>query len=167
MVSAAVRNFVKQQGFPDTPESSCSAQYRALSFQPMMTAPLVVIGIIFQSAALFLVLAVIQWWNVLVPRANPFDLLYNTLFGSRPGAVRLTPAPAPRRFSMGMSASFMLGVGVSLVMGWMTAAIVLEVFLCVALTAIILGKFCLGSYIYHLVTGKASFANRTLPWSQG
>lgn len=61
----------------------------------------------------------------------------------------------------------MLGVGVSLVAGWTTAVMVLQGFLVVALAAIIMGKFCLGSYIYHLVTGHVAFANRTLPWSRG
>lgn len=159
-------NFVKQQGFPGTPADACGAQFKALSFQPMMTAPLALVGIIFQSAGLFLVLSAINWWNVLAPRYNLFDMVYNGLFGKREDAARLTPAPAPRRFSMGMAASFMLGAGVSLAAGWSTAAIVLQVFLVIALTAIIAGRFCLGSYIYYVVTGRLDYANRTLPWSK-
>ncbi len=30
--------------------------------------------------------------------------------------------------------------------------------------ALIFGKFCLGSYVFHLLRGEAAFANRTLPW---
>jgi len=167
MVSTAKENFVKQQGFPDTPECACGAQYTALSFQPTVMAPLVLLGIILQSAPIFLALGAIQWWNALLPRWNVFDAVYNGWFAGRPGATPLTPAPAPRRFSMGMGGTFMLGIGLSLLAGWTTLAIVLQVFLCVALSAILLGKFCMGSYIYHLLRGQVAFANRTLPWSRG
>jgi hypothetical protein len=130
-------------------------------------APIIVLGIILQSAPIFLVLSAVQWWNALLPRWNVFDAIYNGVVAGRPGTMKLTPAPAPRRFSMGMAASFMLGIGVSLLAGWTTLAVVLQVFLVIALSAILLGKFCMGSYIYHLVRGRAAFANRTLPWSRG
>lgn len=166
MASTAVANFVKQQGFPDVAESSCASQFRALSFQPMAMAPIIVVGIVLQSAIVFLALSAIQWWNALLPRWNLFDAIYNGSVAARPGATRLTPSPAPRRFSMGMAASFMLGIGVSLLAGWSTAAIVLQVFLVIALSAILFGKFCMGSYIYYLLRGEVAFANRTLPWSK-
>ena len=35
-----------------------------------------------------------------------------------------------------------------------------------ALGALIFGRFCLGSYVYHLVIGEGRFASRTLPWSR-
>jgi hypothetical protein len=166
MVSTPTSNFVKQQGFPDVSENACGAHYSALSFQPRVLAPIILVGIVLQSGPLFLVLSAVQWWNALLPRWNAFDHVYNGLFARRPGVAPLTPAPAPRRFSMGMAATFMLGIGLSLMTGRTTLAIVLQVFLVVALSAILFGKLCLGSYIYHLLRGQASFANRTLPWSQ-
>jgi hypothetical protein len=36
----------------------------------------------------------------------------------------------------------------------------------VALGALVLGRFCLGSYLYHVLRGETTFANRTLPWSR-
>jgi len=65
-----------------------------------------------------------------------------------------------------MAASFMLGIGVSLLRGWQAAAWTLEGLLILALAALILGKFCLGSYIFHLLRGDVAFANRTLPWAR-
>jgi hypothetical protein len=35
-----------------------------------------------------------------------------------------------------------------------------------SLGALILGRFCLGSYLFLLFTGQGAFANRTLPWSR-
>lgn len=166
MTSTVISNFIEQQGFPKASESACSAQFSALSFQPRVLAPVILVALVLQSAPLFLLLSAIQWWNAFVPRANLFDAIYNATLGRQPGRTKLTPAPAPRRFSMGMAASFMLGIGVSLLAGWTVLAIVLQAFLVVALAAVVFGKFCLGSYVFHLLRGKAAFANRTLPWSR-
>jgi hypothetical protein len=65
-----------------------------------------------------------------------------------------------------MAASFMLGIGTTLLLGWTATAYVLEAFLVIALLALILAKFCMGSYIFHLLTGQARYANRTLPWAR-
>jgi hypothetical protein len=167
MVPPTVSNFVKQQGFSGTPKESCAAHFGALNFQPRVVGPLAVLGILFQFAPIFLALSVVLWWSALLPRWNPFDATYNFLLGGRSGRPRLTPAPPPRRFSMGMSGSFMLGIGVSLLAGWTALALVLQGFLVVALVALLFGKFCVGSYIFHLLRGQASFANRTLPWARG
>jgi hypothetical protein len=41
----------------------------------------------------------------------------------------------------------------------------LEALLLAALGALIFGRFCLGSYLFLLLTGQVEFANRTLPWA--
>jgi hypothetical protein len=81
---------------------------------------------ILQSPAIFLVLSGILWWNVLIPRRNPFDGIYNRTL-VRPGAVRLDPAPPPRRFAQGMAGSFALAIGMLLLLQLETAALVLQV----------------------------------------
>ena len=159
-------NFVMQQGFRETSASGCGFQYSSLMWQPRVTAVLVAVGLIWQIAPLFLALSAILWWNVVFPQWNLFDALYNALVAAPPARPRLGPAPAPRRFSQGMAASFMLAIGVSILMGWTVAAYIFEGFLVVALSALILGNFCLGSYIFHLITGQARFANQTLPWAK-
>jgi hypothetical protein len=165
-------NFVRQQGFREAQAGSCGFQYGALMWQPRVIGLIVSAALTCQfagmpliTARVFLALSGVLWWNVLFPRLNLFDVLYNALVASPPERPRLAPAPAPRRFSQGMAASFMLGIGASLLMGWTVAAYVLEGFLITALVALIFGRFCLGSYIFHLVTGQARFANRTLPWA--
>jgi hypothetical protein len=59
----------------------------------------------------------------------------------------------------------MLGIALSLFCGWATAAWILEGVLALALVLLNFGRFCLGSYTYHLLHGNAGFANHTLPWS--
>ena len=167
MAQTAQLNFVRQQGFPDADASGCSYRYPALMLQPRVTGVLVFIGLLLQAWPWFVALSLLLWWNVVLPSLNPFDKVYN-LFIARPrGLPQLGPAPAPRRFSQGMAGTFMLAIGVSLYMGWTQAAYVIEALLVVALVSLLFGKFCLGSYIFHLVRGNVAFAQRTLPWSSG
>jgi hypothetical protein len=167
VVSQTQVNFVRQQGFGDAPAGACDLQYSALMFQPRVIGVLVLAALLLQAPYLFLALSAVLWWNVLMPSQNPFDGLYNTFIARRRQLPLLTAAPAPRRFAQGMAATFMLAIGVSLLAGWNTVAWVLEGLLLFALGALIFAGFCLGSYIFHLISGRSAFANRTLPWSRG
>jgi hypothetical protein len=133
-------------------------------FQPKLIGGLVIIGLVLQSWAFFLTLSAILWWSALVPDMNPFDALYNRLIAVPKGLPRLASAPGPRRFAQGMAATFMLGIGTTLLLGWWVVAWTLEGLLVAALAALIFGKFCLGSYVFHLLRHDGEFANRTLPW---
>jgi hypothetical protein len=66
-----------------------------------------------------------------------------------------------------MAGTFALAIGAMLRLEWFITATVLEVFLGAAIAALIFGRFCLGSYIYHLLRGDNEFAGKTLPWSHG
>lgn len=166
MSSPAVKNFMLQQGFAEEPGSACALHYSALTLQPRVIALLAALAILSQAAPIFLALSLILWWNVALPRWNVFELFYNRVVAAPRGKPLLGPAPAPRVFSQGMAATFMLLIGVSLLMKWTVAAIVLQGFLAVALLALIAGRFCLGAYIYQLLRGKVAFANSTLPWAR-
>lgn len=164
MSRSAQLNFVEQQGFRDANADSCEHQYPALMFQPKLIGVLVIIGLVLQNWTFFLILSAILWWNVLVPDMNPFDALFNRLIAVPKGLPRLAAAPGPRRFAQGMAATFMLAIGTTLLLGWRGVAWTLEGLLVAALAALIFGKFCLGSYIFHLLRHDGEFANRTLPW---
>jgi hypothetical protein len=159
-------NFVRQQGFRDASSASCAHQYPALMFQPRAIGILVLVGLLSQAWPLFLALSALLWWNVILPRLNPFDALYNRLVVKPKSLPRLGPAPGPRRFAQAMAGTFMLGIGLALLSGTSVVAWALEAMLLAALGALILGRFCLGSYIFLLLTGQAGFANRTLPWAR-
>jgi Domain of unknown function (DUF4395) len=157
-------NFIKQQGFEDGGARTCDVQYPALMFQPRVIGVLVLAGVLLQSSSMFLTLSGVLWWSALMPRLNPFDWSYNVLV-ARKGFPALTSAPGLRRLAQGMAATLMLLIGTSLLAGWYTLAWVLEVLLLAALSALIFGAFCLGSYMFHLLIGHGEFAKRTLPWS--
>jgi uncharacterized protein DUF4395 len=161
------RNFILQQGFDDPPSASCPHQYSALLFQPRVVGVVVVVAVLLQEPLLFLALAAVLWWSALFPRLNPFDAVYNATLAVRPGGMKLTPAPAPRRFSQGMAGTFALAIGISLMRGWNATAIVLQGLLIVAVALLNFGGFCLGSFVFHLLRGKGALALRTLPWARG
>jgi hypothetical protein len=160
----ARRNFILQQGLVAPVQEGCPVRFSALMFQPRVVGTVLLVAVILQSPAIFLVLSGILWWNMLIPRLNPFDAIYNRIIGTRPGAVRLSPAQPPRRFAQGMAGSFALAIGALLLLQRGAAAIVLQVMLLAALSALIFGKFCLGSFVYYLLRGKTEFAVGTLPW---
>ena len=124
----------------------------------------VVVAVILQAPLVFFALAAVLWWSALAPRLNPFDALYDRTLGRRSG-ITLKPAPAPRRFAQLLAGSFALTTGASLALGWRTTALVLEGFLVAAIGALVFGGFCLGSFLYHHLSGRADFARRTLPWA--
>ena len=65
-----------------------------------------------------------------------------------------------------MAAAFNLSAGLCLLQGWTMTSWVLQGFLVVAFLALLLGKFCLGAWIFHLLRGEVAFANSTLPWAR-
>ena len=166
--SRSARNLILQQGIAAPPPgAACGRLSSALVLQPRIVGIVALAGVLLQEPAIFAALAAVLWWSAFLPGLNPFDAIYNATFGARPGVVRLQPAPAPRRFAQGMAASFMTATALCLAAGALTAAWILEGFMLVAVTAIALGRLCLGSFVYYLLTGRAAYAVRTLPWGRG
>jgi len=164
MDSPGIRNFMRQQGFEREGGAECQMHFAALSFQPRVLGVLVLLGIVLQLPAYFFVLAAILWWNVLIPKWNLFELFYNGAIAAPRGKPVMGPAPAPRRFAQGMAATLFTVAGWALLQGWMVTAWVAEGLIVVAMVSLLFGKFCLGSYIFHLIRGRMAFANATLPW---
>lgn len=160
---AAQVNFVRQQGFGEATPSSCAYQYPALMWQPRVIGVLVLIGLVLQAWVYFIGLGLLLWWNAILPWLNPFDHVYNAVVAKE--SNRLGPALGPRRFAQAVAGTIMLAIGVALLRGWSGLAWSLEGLLVLALAALIFGGFCLGSYIFLLATGRAKYANQTLPWS--
>jgi hypothetical protein len=97
---------------------------------------------------------------------NPFDALYNQVVAKPKGLPWLGPAPSPRRFTQAFAGTLVLAIWLSLFFGWWILAWILEAFLLAALAVLIFGRFCLGSYVFLVLTGEVKFANRTLPWAR-
>jgi hypothetical protein len=165
-LSVAEGNFILQQGFEAPAGPGCHRQYSALLFQPRLVGLTLLLGLGRQSPAVFLALAAVLGWSALRPKWNPFDAVYNRTAGAKPGSVRLSPAPAPRRFAQGLAGSFALVIGIALLRKTKALAYVFEALMAGAVGALALGRFCLGSFLYHVLTGQGEFAKRTLPWAR-
>jgi uncharacterized protein DUF4395 len=163
----ADRNFILQQGLEAPEQMSCTRVTSALLFQARLVGLMLVVGTIMQSPAVFAVLAALLWWSALLPRLNPFDFMYNHTLGRRSGAPMLGQAPMPRRFAQGMAASFATAIAATMAAEIWIAAWVLQAFFLLAVAALVFGRFCLGSFFYHLMRGRVAFAVGTLPWGRG
>src|SRR2546422_2242353 len=104
MARSPVMNFMKQQGFTQEPPDRAALRFKGLQFQPTLVGSMMLVGILTQSPAIFLLVSALLWLNVLVPAANPFENFYNRFVARRRGRPPLTPAPGPRRFAQGMAA---------------------------------------------------------------
>jgi len=164
---SAERNFILQQGVQAPPPRECARLASALLFQARIIGGIALLGVATQARVLFAALALVLAWSALLPRLNPFDFAYNHTLGRRPGAPKLGPAPPPRRFAQGMAATFAIAVVASLSADLRVTAWVLEGFFLLAIAALVLGRFCLGSFVYHLIRGRRAFAVNTLPWGRG
>jgi hypothetical protein len=163
--NAAKRNFILQLGFEDPAPAVVPLQYSALVFQPKVVLIGVVAGILFQSPAIFAALGALLWWSALLPKLNPFNALYNRTIGSRPGAFRLGPSPAPRRGAETEAGAVGLTIAL-LIHGGFNLAFVAEAIFLAAALAVLIGSFCTGAFTYHLLRGRWAFALQTLPWAR-
>ncbi len=164
--NAAKRNFILQLGFEDPAPAVVPLQYSALVFQPKVVLIGVVAGILFQSPAIFAALGALLWWSALFPKLNPFNALYNRTIGSRPGAFRLGPSPAPRRGAETEAGAVALTITLLIHGGFSLAAYAVEAILLAAALAVLIGSFCTGAFTYHLLRGRWRFALQTLPWAR-
>jgi hypothetical protein len=87
MASPVVQNFMKQQGFPEEPADACNMHFTGLYFQPRIVFPAVLLAIVLQSPVLFAVISAVLWWNVALPRLNPFEAAYNRIIAG-PASLR-------------------------------------------------------------------------------
>ena len=135
-------------------------------FQARLIGLIAVAGALSRSPAVFAALAAVLSWSALLPRLSPFDLAYNRTLGRRAGAPKLTPAPAPRRFSQVEAATISTAAAVAMSSGAWIAATVFQAILLLAVASLIFARFCPGSFTYHIATGRARFAFDTLPWKR-
>jgi hypothetical protein len=144
--------FIRSQGF--TTLHPDHRLYVALMFQPRAIACVVAVGLVLQSAWLFLGLSAVLWLGTTFPRRNLFDAAYNHYACPR-ALPRLGVAPAPRRFAQAMAATVTLAIGAALLSGSMVTAWVLEGFFTIAIIAVVAGRMCAPANLYLRLTGTA------------
>jgi Domain of unknown function (DUF4395) len=155
--------FIRQQGFSG--ESFPDSLYTALMLQPRIVGCVAAVGIVLQSAWLFLALSAVLWWSALVPARNLFDAIYNHVVAYRRGLPPLATALSPRRFAAGEAGGVALAIGVALLTGATITAWIIEAVLIGGVISAVFADFCLGAYTYDLLR-RLSPGNRAVPASR-
>src|SRR4051812_31666034 len=150
--------FICQQGFP-VPNANPHL-YSALMVQPRMVGGVVVLGTVFQRPEVFVALAAVMVWAVLVPSQNLFDAIYNHTVAYPRGFPPLRVAPAPRRFSQGFAAAMSLAMGLALLTGATATAGILEGAALLSIASVLVRRFCVPAHFYYVL-------RRTLSWTFG
>ena len=147
--------FICQQGFP-VPNANPHL-YSALMLQPRIIGGVVALGTVFQRPELFLALAAIMAWAVLVPSQNLFDAIYNYTVAYPRGFPPLRAAPAPRRFSQGFAAAMALAMGLALLTGATSTAWILEGAALVSIASVLVRRFCVPAHLYYVLRRTSSW----------
>ena len=146
---ASNADFIREQGF--TTEGCQIGLYSALMFQPRVVAGVVISGVFLQSPWLFLALSTVLWWSALVPSHNPFDAFFNHVMADPMRLAAMPPAPPPRRFSQAVAGTMALSIAMMLFAGASQAAWLFEGVFVAASMSVVVRRFCLPAYVYHLL----------------
>lgn len=131
------------QGYRLTAEQSRALRW-GLRFPTALCLALVVAGLVLESALVILALVpigAIAGWTA----RHPFDLLWNHGLRGLSGAPALPPNPTPRRHAFKLATVWLLAVGLLLVVGQATAALVLGGVLIAVCGLVTVTSFCVPS----------------------
>src|SRR3954468_2826233 len=146
--------FICQQGFP-VPNANPHL-YTALILQPRIIGGVVALGTVLQRPELFLALAAVTTWAVLVPSQNLFDAIYNHTVAYPRGLPPLRVAPAPRRFSQAFAAVAALAIALALLTGAKSTAWILEGAALVSIASVLVRRFCVPAHLYYVLRRTSS-----------
>lgn len=141
--------FIRQQGFAE--KSFPDSLYTALMLQPRIVGCVAAVGILRQSAWIFLGLAAALWWSALVPTRNPFDAIHNYAVALSRRRPPLPTALTPRRFAAGESGTVALAIGVALAGEATTTAWILQGVFVSGIVSAVFADFCVPAYTYYLL----------------
>ena len=120
-------------------------------FQPRVITGMVISSVVLQSPWLFLALSTVLWWSALVPSRNPFDAFFNHVMADPLRLAAIPAAPPPRRFSQAMAGTFAIIIAMTLFAGASHAAWLLEGVFGASTMSVVVRRFCLPAYVYHLL----------------
>lgn len=141
------RNLV-MQGYSLDAESARRLRI-GLRFATSVCLPIVVTGLLLQSAVVLAATAVIGLFAAFTPR-HPFDLLWNHAVRHLFGAPPVPPSPRRRRHAFKVGTAWLVTVAALLVAGLTTAALVLGALLVVACASVSTVNFCVPSFLLSL-----------------
>jgi len=124
-----------------------------LRFATSLCLPIVVTGIVLESAAVLVATAVIGLFAGFSAR-HPFDLLWNHAVRHLFSAPVVPPSPRRRRHAFKVGTAWLLAVAGLFAAGMTTVALVLGGLLVVACAAVSTVNFCVPSFLLSLYEGR-------------
>lgn len=123
-----------------------------LRWTPTLSTIFIFLGTILRDPYILWAFAVIAF--VGAAGWNAFDALFN--YGVRfvLQLPRLPPNPAPRRFAMGLAATWAAVVGVLFATGWTQSGLVAGILLLIAAVLVATTQFCIGSLVWRLLNRR-------------
>jgi hypothetical protein len=155
-LSAFTKTSLNKQGFGKLNDDAKTRYSLALRFTPGVATVLIVIGLALQSPIWLGSMALVALSGALLPSGMLIDLIYNLsvrhLFGAQP----LPPTPRPRQFSYFLSTVFLTGSAISFHYGLSVLGFILGGMVVIGSTILTTTLWCLGSWWYRLIFGRAS-----------
>lgn len=155
-LGAFTKNNLNKQGFGKLDDRAKSRYALPLRFTPAVGTALIVIGLVLQSPIWIGSMALVALSGALLPNGMLIDLVYNLgvrhLFRTLP----LPPTPKPRQFSYFLSTVFLTGSALSFYYGLTVLGYILGGMVVIGSTILTTTLWCLGSWWYRLIFGRAS-----------
>lgn len=152
--TSSLRTRLQMQGYClDDPQSRRLSA--ALRLTPAVCATMAVAGLLLASPVLFAVLTVLGAVGATFQGGNLIDRLYNAALGRR-GPQALPPAPAPRRFSCAIAATFSAVAGVGFFLGIASMGYLFGAFVLLGSGLAASTHWCLGGWIYGRLFGSVT-----------
>lgn len=149
-----VRRRVEAQGFRGLDDTALTEVGPWLRWSPAVCAVFMAAGTILASAAMLWTLATIALLGALMPM-HPFDVIYNHAVRYLTGTRPLPHHGAQRRFACAVGAAWLAATGLAFHQGWPVLGYALGGALTVVATLAATTHFCIASFIYNAVLGRA------------
>ena len=155
-LSAFTKTNLNKQGFGKLDDKAKSRYALPLRFSPAVGTILIVIGLALQSPIWLGSMALVALSGALLPSGMLIDLVYNLGVRHLFGAPPLPPTPKPRQFSYLLSTVLLASSALSYYYGLSLLGFILGGMVVIGATILTTTLWCLGSWYYRLIFGRAA-----------
>src|SRR2546421_11478658 len=149
----SIKSRLTLQGFACDSDPGIVAAAHWLRFTPIVSTFWIIVGVVSRSPLLLWGFAIVT--VIGAAGWHPFDALFNALVRRWVNAPSLPPNPVPRRFAMAVAAVWSAGAGWLMSAGLIWIGVILGSGLALAGVIVATTHFCLGSWVYQRVWGRA------------
>lgn len=143
------RASVEQWGYACGSDQEAAVLVWPVRFKPAVTFALVVLGLVFQSHGLLIVVGILGLFGTFVQRLSWIDLLYNHIVRHLFKAPSLGADPSVRRWLCGMADGFVLLSGAALYVHRPILAVGFGAVVVLLAGSVLLTGICLPAFLFY------------------